>query len=87
MMRIPGRFAPSWTSTTGIPPASTPGMPPPLECSAPSDELPVFMRMHFCLLSRAANVRARAYAYGHVCVRARVRRKYLFVLLNKVETD
>ena len=25
----------------------------------------------FCLLSRAANVRARAYAHGHVCVRAR----------------
>ena len=29
MMRIPGRFAPSWTSTTGIPAASTAGMPPP----------------------------------------------------------
>ena len=25
----------------------------------------------FCLLSRAANVRARAYAHGHVCARAR----------------
>ena len=44
---------------------------PPLECSVRSDELPVSMRMHFCLLSRAANVRARAYAHGHVCVRAR----------------
>jgi hypothetical protein len=29
-------------------------MPPPLECSARCDELPVSMRMHFCLLSRAA---------------------------------
>ena len=28
-------------------------------------------RMNFCLLSRAANVRAQAYAHGHVCVRAR----------------
>ena len=44
---------------------------PPLECSVRSDELPVSMRMHFCLLSRAANVRARAYAHGPVCVRAR----------------
>ena len=43
----------------------------PLECSVRSDELPMSMRMHFCLLSRAANVRARAYAHGHVCVRAR----------------
>jgi len=44
---------------------------PPLECSVRSDELPVSMRMHFCLLPRAANVRARAYAHGHVCARAR----------------
>jgi hypothetical protein len=44
---------------------------PPLEYSVRADKLPVSMRMHFCLLSRAANVRARAYAHGHVCVRAR----------------
>jgi hypothetical protein len=31
---------------------------PPLECFVRSGELPVPMRMHFCLLSRAANVRA-----------------------------
>ena len=41
---------------------------PPLECSVRCDELPVSMRMHFCLLSRAANVRARAYAHGRVRV-------------------
>jgi hypothetical protein len=45
-------------------------MPPPLECCVRSDELTVPMRMHFCL-PRAANVRARAYAHGHVCARAR----------------
>jgi hypothetical protein len=44
---------------------------PPLEYSVSSDNLPVSMRMHFCLLSRAANVRAQAYAHGHVCVRVR----------------
>ena len=42
----------------------------PLECCVRSDELTVPMRMHFCL-PRAANVRARAYAHGHVCARAR----------------
>ena len=44
---------------------------PPLEYSVRADKLPVSMRMHFCLLPRATNVRAWAYAHGHVCVRAR----------------
>ncbi len=45
---------------------------PPLECSVCSHELPMCVRGHMRM---------------GMCVRARVSRKYLFVLLNKVETD
>jgi hypothetical protein len=45
---------------------------PPLECSVSCHELPTCVRWHMRM---------------GMCVRARVRRKYLFVLLNKVETD
>jgi len=58
MNHIPGRFAPSWTSTTGIPAASTAGMPPPLECSVHcirSHELPVSMHMHCTQLVMSLN--------------------------------
>jgi len=47
---------------------------PPLECSVCSHELPMCVRGHMRMGMC-------------VTVRARVRRKYLFVLLNKVETD
>ena len=69
-VRIPRRFAPSWTKTAGI---------PPLECSVRSDELPVSMRIGgawlrwsaagmLCTLWRAAGVHAHAYARGRVRV-------------------
>jgi hypothetical protein len=45
---------------------------PPLECSVCSHELPMCVCGHMRM---------------GMCVCARVRRKYLFVLLNKVETD
>jgi hypothetical protein len=64
MMRIPGRFAPSWTSTTGIPAASTAGMPPPVR----PDEL-------LCLeCSTGSAWTSRSPCVGvceHVCARAR----------------
>jgi hypothetical protein len=45
---------------------------PPLECSVSSHELPTCVRGHM---------------HMGMCVCARVHRKYLFVLLTKVETD
>ena len=87
------------TSTTGIPYAYTAGMPPPLECSVHcirSHELPVSMHMHCTQLVMSLNtiyqlVYIPMFVRGHMrmgmCVYARLRRKYIFVLLNKVETD
>jgi hypothetical protein len=46
--------------------------PPPISWSACSHELPMCVRGHMRM---------------GMCVCARVRRKYLFVVLNKVETD
>ena len=72
---------------------------PPLECSVHctrSHELPVSMHMHCTQLVMSLNtiyqlVYIPMFVRGHMrmgmCVYARLRRKYIFVLLNKVETD
>ena len=66
MNHIPGRFAPPWTSTTGIPAASTAGMPPPprmlwrVTCASATL---MCLCLGFCLLYAVERLLARV---GHL---------------------